>query len=291
LKSLLTQKPLEEYTGPVVFMGPAAGKLFLDLLGKGVTRAREPLSALGGNPSQYNGFLAKRFGLKILPKSYEVWDKPNEKEFNSKVLVGSIAVDDEGVKSKDIALIKNGKLVGLPMRRTATKKFSEVNGHARGSINSTPNSAITNLFIEDKNGVSQDAFMNAIKETAADQGVDQVLMVSSLKDETNASDSDEFLSMFGSGSRTRLSNPAQMVLYNIKTGEKKPVWGLEFSNVDEKNLKNIIASSKDQTLYQSLAYTSPVSIIAPDILIEEITLEKTKLEKLRTPALPMPDLK
>ena len=298
MKNLLSQKPIEQYTGPVVFVEQASGQFFLDLLGNGLSRAREPLSAQESysNPFENSvGFLTKRFGLKILPASFEVLDKPNEKEFGNQALAGTIQVDDEGMKSKDITLVSNGKLIGMPMRRSASKKFSEVNGHARGAVEQSPEATITNLFIEDKNGLSQDEFLRSVKTAAEDQGMDEILMVLNLKEDSSSSNPDDMYSLYSSGGKmSMLSNPSQMVLFNVKTHEKKPVWGLEFSNVNEKSMKDILASTKEQWLYQALSSTatsSPLSIIAPAILVEEMTLEKTKLEKLRTPSLPMPDLK
>jgi hypothetical protein len=310
VKALLEKKPLEDYTGPVIFSGQASGKFFASILAQGISRPREPLSARGEqmyfdsfNPFQQSeGFLAKRFGQKILPVTFDIWDKPGETEWQGKSLIGHLLVDDEGVKSKDVQIISQGKLTGFPMRRTATKKYSEINGHARASSSMEPPEAtITNLFIEDKEALAPEAFMQKAKAAAEEAGLDEVLVIASLKEDITMPESEEELfSLYRPGEVRLLTSPSEMYMLNVKTGEKKPVWGLEFSSVTEKVLADIVASTKERTLYQSVSTSSrtwgertdsrPKSIIAPDILIKELTLQKAGVQKLRTPALSIPSL-
>ncbi len=298
MQRILEEKPLEDYTGPVVFMDEASGKFFFDLLGKGISKAREPLSEeedffafLKGN----KGFLARRINQKILPSNFEVWDKPNEKEFEGNDLLGFMPVDDEGVKAKDIQIVKDGKLISLPMRRTAIKKFSEVNGHARSIFGELPEAFITNLFINDKEGLSEEEFFNKIKEIASEEGIEEILIINRLK-KSEINYPGDMLDMLSSMEEdSLLSNPEMMFLYNIKTGEKKPVWGLEFSKVNENCLKNIIASSENKNIYQSYSSSyfgdPPVSIVSPDIIVEQLNLIKTKKQMLKPSLLAPPDFK
>jgi len=292
MKSILEEKPLEDYSGPVVFIDEASGKFFLDLLGKGISKSREPLSEEEDFFSFFKGskgFLARKINQKILPSSFEVWDKPNEKEFEGNDLIGFMPVDDEGVKAKDIQIIKEGKLISLPMRRTAIKKFSEVNGHARSIFGALPEAFITNLFINDKKGLSEEEFFNKIKEIASEEGIDEVLIINRLKKD-EMSNPEDILDQ----NQSLLSDPEMMFLYNINKGEKKPVWGLEFSKVNENSLKDIIASSENKNVYQSYTFSyfgePPVSIISPDIIVEKLNLIKTKKEMLKPSLLSAPDL-
>jgi hypothetical protein len=303
-QQLLSQKPLEDYTGPVVFAGEAAGRFFYELLGKGVSSPREPLSAqeeMFFNPFESGGgFLAKRFGQKILPASFEVWDKPNESTYDGRTLAGFLPVDDEGMKARDIQIIAQGKLTALPMRRTATKKFTQVNGHARGALGMNPfqsiDATVTNLFVGDQAGLDENAFRARIKQLAEEQGRQDVLVVRALKNPSG--DQPEDVMFFfggGGGAPGRLSPPVRMELLAAGTGETRPVWGLEFVNVNESALNDIAASTQERSLSQ-FPSTSPfgagaaASVVAPDILVEELTLQKIKVQRRRPPALEMPAL-
>jgi predicted Zn-dependent protease len=300
MEAVLDQKPLEEYTGPVIFVGQASGKFFSNLFATGISKPREPISAgremMFPNPLEENkGFLAKRFGRKVLPTTYEVWDKPNAKAWKGRSLIGYLPVDDEGIKSKDIHLVNLGKLKGLPMRRTATKKFTEINGHARCFTGKAPEGSITSLFVEDKEGLSSEDFMEKARALAEEEGFEEILIIVSIKEFEEPSGPEDFSFFIQPGEKSLLANPLEMYLYNAKSGEKKPVWGLEFSGVTERALTEIIASTKEQSIYQFMAHPPygsfmPKSIIAPDILIQEMTLQKAKVERLRTPDIPMPEI-
>lgn len=298
MQLILDQKPLEEYNGPVVFVGEASAKFFFDLLGKGISEVREPLGiekSLFRFFSRDKGFLSKKINQRILPSSFNVWDKPNLKEIDNKLLIGYMPVDDEGIKSKEIQIVKEGKIIAFPMRRTAMKKYAEANGHARSSYFSIPDSYITNLIIEDVNGLSEEEFLKKINEIAVQEGLEEILMITKLKSDEDAPE--DMLEMFGSGAEGNyLSMPQVMYIYNIKTNEKKPVWGLKFSKVNEGSLKNIVGSLKLPTLFQYYPSSTmgpvPISIYCPSgIIIEELNLVKTKKQMTMSFPLPMPELK
>jgi TldD protein len=309
VEGILDMEPLEEYQGPVIFAGEASGRFFLELLGRGVTAAREPLSSMpdqygflssiAGGGSGQEGFLNRRLGRRILPPGFTVTDRPTEAEWDGHSLMGHLPVDDEGVKSRDIELVKEGKLVALPMRRTATKKFTEINGHARGGGMGQPKGAPTNLFVEDAEGFQREDFMEQVRELASDMDMEEILVITRLQSAlTMRRSMRDPMAMFAamqSGAKNLLSPPLQMHLLNVKTGERKPVWGLVFDGASERILKDIVASSRQRTLYQTLAAggmlsSMPMSVVAPDILVEEMVLQKMEMQKNRPPLVEMPVL-
>lgn len=298
MQFILEQKPLEEYNGPVVFVGEASAKFFFDLLGKGISNVREPLGIEDSLFSFFprdKGFLSKKINQRILPPSFNVWDKPNLKEIDNKLLIGYMPVDDEGVKSKDIQIVKEGKIIAFPMRRTAIKKYAEANGHARSSYFSIPDSYITNLIIEDADGLSEEEFFKKINEIADQEGLEEILIVAKLKSDDDSLE--EMLEMFDSETKGNyLSMPEVMYIYNIKTNEKKPVWGLEFSKVNEGSLKNIVSSLNLPTLFQYYPsfkkWPEPISIYCPSgIIVNDLNLVKTKEQMTMPFPIPMPELK
>ena len=300
LQALQTVKPLEEYTGPVLFEGEAAGGFFLNLLGKGLSNPREVLASEQAGYfmemlSGKEGFLGKRFGSRILPEGFRVVDRPVQESFQGKALAGFMPVDDEGMKSGEVVLVEKGRLIGLPMTRAAVKKFKEVNGHAVGGLFQAPKASVTNLFIEDARGLDARAFKEKIKALAKEQGKEEILVVRAFEGASQDITA-MVLRMGGGGTPSLLDPPARAYLVNVATGEERPVWGMEFRDVTPDILQKIAASGADAGLYQfSQALRNlggrPVSIIAPDILVEEMSLQKAKLEKLRPPLTPMPELK
>ena len=121
------------------------------------------------------------------------------------------------------------------------------------------------------------AHLDRIRQEAADQGVDEVLIISRLRQ----------------GTEGLLSKPAVMHLLNVLNGERTLVWGLEFTNINDRVLKDILASTKERTLVQSIGSARggegvTYSVVAPDILVEEMILQGSELEKIKRPDPPMP---
>lgn len=298
LKEIREKEPLEKYSGPVVFEREGSTSFFLALLGKGVSGVREPLSEQSYSlPFKKGGFLGKKLNQKILPSSFEVWDKPSLKHYNGIKLIGFLPVDDEGVESKDIQIVKEGKLINLPMRRTAYEDYLNLNGHGREGqftvISTDVDSTVTNLIIEDKNGLSKEDFLKKLEEYAEKENFEKVLFIKKLKKSFSVADLEMDFFSFTEGLKGALSPPMVMYLYNLKTKEKEAVWGLEFSSIGENVLKDILYSTKENWLSQiyeflsmdSLAY----SVIGPEmILIEDLSLKKSKIQRIKKPLVDSP---
>lgn len=298
LIAIRQKDPMESYSGPVVFEGEASTSFFLSFLGKGVSGVREPLSGSSFSmPFKKGGFLGKKINQKIMPLSFDVWDKPKLKEFNGKSLIGFMSVDDEGIEPVDIQIVKEGKLINLPMRRTAFEDYINLNGHAREGqftvISTDVDSTVTNLIIEDKNGLSEKEFFEKLKEYGEREGIEKILFIKKLKKSFALSDIETDIFSFAEGLKRAISPPMIMYLYDLKNGEKEPVWGLEFSSLTENILKDILFSSKEQgisQIYELLSMDSlGYSVIAPYyILIEDIPMKKTKLQRIKKPLVEMP---
>ncbi len=298
LKEIREKEPLEKYSGPVVFLGEGSGSFFIGLLGKGVSGAREPLSEQKfRNPFKATGFLSKKLNQKILPSSYEVWDMPNLREYEGKKLLGFLPVDDEGIKPKDIQIVKGGKLISLPMRRCALEDYVDLNGHAREGqvtvLSIGTDSTVTNLIIEDKDGITEEEFFKKLDEIGEREGLEKILFIKKLKRGFDISQAEFDIFGMVEGLKGALSSPMIMYLYDLKTKKMESVWGLDFSSISENILKDIIASTKKQYLsqfYDVLSMDSlPYSVISPEmVLIEDLSLEKIKLQMTKKPLVEMP---
>ncbi len=298
LSKIREKEPLDSYSGPVIFEGEGSTSFFLSLLGKGVSGVREPLSDQSYSmPFKKGGFLGKKLNQKVMPAGFDVWDKPNLKEYNGVKLIGYLPVDDEGIKAEDIQIVKEGKLINLPMRRTAFEDYINLNGHSREGqftiISTDVDSTVTNLIIEDKNGLEGEEFFKKVEEYCEKEGIEKVLIIKGLKKSFSMSDLETDVFSFVEGLKSALSSPMVVYLYNIKTKEREPIWGLDFSSISENVLKDILFSTKEKILSQvyeflsmdSLAY----SVIAPEkILIEDLSLKKTKIQRIKKPLVEEP---
>lgn len=298
LQTIRQKDPMESYSGPVVFEGESSAAFFLSFLGKGVSGVREPLSgSTYSMPFKRGGFLGKKLNQKIMPSSFDVWDKPKLKEFNGKSLIGYIPVDDEGIEPADIQIVKEGKLINLPMRRTAFEDYLNLNGHAREGqftvFSTDVDSTVTNLIIEDKNGLSEEEFFEKLKDYGESEGIEKILFIKKLKKAFALTEIETDIFSFAEGLKSAISPPMVMYLYDLKTGKKEYIWGLEFVSLSENVLKDILFSSKKQSIsqiYEVLSMDSlSYSVVAPEyVLIEDISLKKTKLQRIKKPLVEMP---
>src|SRR6202790_679951 len=124
LMALRSAPAAPDYTGPVLFEARAAAPLLAQILGPAVNGARPPvsftpvveqlLSGLGGKSDWIT-----RIGARVLPATVTVADDPSVNEFQRTPLLGSYAVDDEGVRAQKVTLVENGTLKSeLMSRRT-----------------------------------------------------------------------------------------------------------------------------------------------------------------------------
>src|ERR1700680_4809496 len=118
LITLRVSPPAADYDGPVLFEAPAAGSLLGPMLGTSLSGARGPLSTqsnfeqlmdrLGGR-SEWTG----KLGARVLPASVSIVDDPTAKQFGGQDLLGTYAVDEEGVKAQRVQAIEDGTLRDL----------------------------------------------------------------------------------------------------------------------------------------------------------------------------------
>ncbi len=287
---------LENYTGPVLFDGLASTQLFREKLALAIAGRVEPVGTQRSSP-EATGWLEKKLNQKILPDSFQVHDDPTVQKIGSDILLGHYRYDDEGVMAERVDLVVNGELKNLAISRSPTKKLSGSNGHGRkASGGGAIQCAIGNLFIEDKNGVSDDELKAKLIETAKAQGLEYGLRVSSVKTAGIASSQNDIMSIFMRAAKTgqtKLGDPIMISKVFVSDGHEEPIRGCEFGEIKMTELKNILAAGKTPTVYNYIGVgmggaTPSTSIIAPAVLLEEIELSKIEQEHDRLPILKSP---
>src|SRR5467141_3703354 len=134
----------EEYRGPVLFAADAADDIVASLIGQNMLGQKPQL----GKPNRTTGAFATSYKTRVLPNFLSLVDDPTMKDFQGKSLVGSYAVDSEGVKAQAVNVIENGTLANYLIGRVPIRDFPASNGHGRGAPGSPPGPNLGVLLVK-----------------------------------------------------------------------------------------------------------------------------------------------
>lgn len=300
-------KKEEDYSGPVIFTGQAAAELFFQVLGKGISDPKTPLfenEMLAQSASSEFGTLAKRMGRRVMSDFLSAIDDPTIIAWNKTPLIGHFAIDDQGISSQPVEVVIDGKLLSVLMSRAPTKRIPATNGHARYRdedygpryIGMTSNLIIT------PNEHNRTVNLNATMiDICKDYDIPYGIVVTRLMPSKKLTLKDRYMRYFqamsGGGSEDEiLSTP--VIAYKVDVSEQTMtlIRGLDFSDVTTRVLRDIIAVGDEDYVYNFVyrdehgnAY--PMSIIAPDVLVEEMDLEGDDTESRKLPILSHPYFK
>jgi hypothetical protein len=195
LGKLMKAPILEEYSGPVLFDGLAAGQMFRKMLAEGIAGEVEPVGTQRRTLTGAKN-LQKKLNKRILPKTMAVYDDPSKKEHGDDLLFGHYRYDDEGVPAQKVDIVVDGKLKDMAMSRVPTKELSGSNGHGRRPPGgSEVQAAVGCLFIEDQNGVSDEQLKQALIEATEEQDLEYGIRVASIRSAGLTSSRSDLLAM------------------------------------------------------------------------------------------------
>lgn len=182
LDALRTAPVIEDYDGPVLFEGAAAGQLMRVFLAGNLSGTPAPLS---GSDVDASAFL-RRYGRPVLPEGWAVRDAPSMTHTRGLALVpcdparagkkrgkrakkrgkrgkatfavpacagakvpllGHYTVDHEGVLAEDVGLVKDGILKHFLMGRVPGKHEKTSNGHGRSALGQLVAARPSNLLV------------------------------------------------------------------------------------------------------------------------------------------------
>ena len=256
----------EEYRGPVLFAADAADDIVASLIGQNMLGQKPQL----GKPNRTTGAFATSYKTRVLPNFLSVVDDPTMKDFQGKSLVGSYAVDSEGVKAQAVNVIENGTLANYLIGRVPIRDFPASNGHGRGAPGSPPGPNLGVLVVKSSEAQSPGELRKKVVQMVTDQGKAYGYRVDTL----------------GPGNSPRL-------LYRVyaKDGHEELVRGAVFSELDIRALRSdLIAVGNDQ-LVSNRAGGAPTTIISPSLLFDELEVKRADTSKDKLPEYPAPPLK
>jgi predicted Zn-dependent protease len=317
LMALRSAPASPDYTGPVLFEGRAAAPLLAQILGPAINGSRPPvsftpvveqlLSGLGGKSDWIT-----RIGARVLPASVTVVDDPSAKEFQGTPLLGSYAVDDEGVRAQKVTLVENGTLKNELMSRRPGPDFDQSNGHGRSAFLSDAKPTMSNLFFTSKETMSPADLKKKFLDECRDQKLAYCMIVREMDNPTisllHQDDFQALLASYGGGAGTGDRLP--LVVYRVypEDGREEIVRGARVIGLNSRAIRNIAGIGNDNYVYNYMqsqingfagtalgAFGSaqnglPASIVAPSLLFEEMEVRGARGEPKRLPLVAPPPM-
>lgn len=223
---------VDDYEGPVVFEGRAAGELFRYL-------APPELCGTPPDPSPHQSYRqlirgGPRLGRRLLPAGWSIVDDPTR---STPGLPGGFAYDREGVAAERVELVADGYVRDLLMSRVPRHDLARSNGHARGSVQGTWGARLSVWEVSPARNIRDRAFERQVTRAMKASNQERILVVRGL----------------GLGRPGELPRPADAV-WRYADGHEEPVVSLQFQNTDRRALRDILAAGGGQ---QQHAYLAP----------------------------------
>jgi len=278
----LAQAPkLETYLGPVLLEGQAAGEFFSQLLAGGLANPREIWVEQKWSEKYYKtGALTGRLGLRVIAPIFDVVDDPSQKEFEGHPLVGHYEIDEQGIPAQRVELVKQGILEDLLMSRSPVKQRKLSNGHGRGGFSAPATATIGTLFVTPSTTTSLEKMKRRLRKEAQAFGLDHGILIRRIKEERRRSETE------------LLSEPVLVYEVDVASGEETLVRDAKFNDVTLRALRDIIAASNTQHVYNLAkpgpfrsSATSRSSLVHPSVLLSEMELVQTEDKPSKPPYL------
>jgi predicted Zn-dependent protease len=317
LITLRASEPAADYDGPVLFEAPAAGSLLAQMLGPSLSGARGPLAMqsafdqlmdrLGGR-SEWTG----KLGSRVLPGTVSLVDDPTATQFAGQDLMGSYAVDEEGVKAERVELVQNGLLLNFLMSRRPGPDLDHSNGHGRSVFLGDPRPSISNLFFTSSASVPPAELKKKFMDACKQNGNKWCLIVREMDNPVLGVREQEDLSdiVMGAASGAATGDRLPLLVYrvNVDDGSETLVRGARLSGLTLRSIRNIAGIGNDATAFNfaqsqqtGFAGTAlaafgsadsgvPASVIAPSLLFDDVEVHGARGEPERLPLVPPPPM-
>ncbi|MEM6938151.1 MAG: metallopeptidase TldD-related protein, partial [Pseudomonadota bacterium] len=276
--ALRTAPLVTAYSGPVLLEGRASAVFFHELLGHRVEGHR--LRREEGAQT-----LKRKLGEQILPKGFNVYFDPTRTEFQGEALLGSYAVDDEGVPAQRVDVVRDGVLEGFLMSRIPIEGFPRSNGHGRAEAlrGRSPVARQSNLFVEVDNPLSDEAikarFVAAIGESGNEFGL-------IIRDAVGG-----FTTVNRQSPNALKVIPT--ILYKVyPDGREELARGVDVIGTPLLTLSHIQFGADNPEVFHGWCGAEsgsvPVSLVAPSVMLDRLEVQRKARSQTRPPILPNP---
>jgi hypothetical protein len=246
----------EDYHGPVLFSGDAAADVINRLFVPNVEADRPEI----GTTARTQGAFQSSFRSRVLPEFLSVVDDPSLRTFKGETLLGSFAVDDEGVPAQEVTIVDKGKLENYLVGREPVKDFPTSNGHGRAAPGQAPHSHAGVIVVKSNAPVPAAQMQAKLLAMAKEQGRD-VYEVETLGGEL-----------------------APRLLYRVSAdGKRTLVRGAVFDELDQRSLRSEIMAAGDDPYISQTISPVPETTIVPSLLFSDIAVKRATDEQGKLP--------
>jgi predicted Zn-dependent protease len=258
----LAKAPLfDRYSGPVLFEGEGAVGIVRFTLAPHLGGTPVPEGLNPQEAKMFGGALTEKVGLKVLAPILSIIDDPSARDGAGKALIGGYKIDDEGVPSQKVEVIKDGMLKTLLTSRTPSAKGQISNGHARRTAQGGAfHGSATNLFVVGRGGSSRAALEGQVVALARGEGLKYGLVIRRFDDAaiTGAPEFTrrELVQMFKSTDQ-ELPPPALLAYRVYPGGKEELVRGVQLAEVPIRAWKDVVAVGNAPMVYNFLASDQP----------------------------------
>lgn len=303
----------ERYSGPVLFEGEGAVGLIRSTLAPHLGGTPVPEGLNPQEAKAFGGALADKVGLRAMHQSLSIVDDPTAKLGAGKPLIGGYKIDDEGVLSQRVQVVKDGMLQTLLTTRTPLAKGQKSNGHARRQAEGGAfHGSATNLFVSAKGSVSRAALKQKLIAAAKAEGLKFGILIRRFDDAAVTAAPEftrrELVQMIKSTDQA-LPPPAILAYRVYQDGREELVRNVQLAEVPIRAWKEVLGTSTDVTAFNFLASTETQlqhklqggtpdgfvpsggiesGIITPDLLLKEIDISPASSGSHPPPAIPRP---
>ena len=295
----LANAPLgETYSGPVLFEGMAAPQVFAEVLGRNLALSRKPVGQPGSAPASE---LEGRQGVRILPEMFDVVDDPLRTAYQGQPLLGTYAVDDEGVVPAPLEVVQKGVLKNFLLTREPKRGFAHSNGRARlpGNFGASQ-AALSNLFVTARETLPVAEMKKRLIQLCQQRGKPYGVIIRKM-DFPSAAPLEEARRVLSAQSGALHPVSAPLLVYRIyPDGREELIRGLRLRGFNAKSLRDILFAGDDHNIFPYLDNGAPFAltaiggptaescVIAPSLLIDDVDLFKVEDDLPKLPIVPAP---
>jgi hypothetical protein len=296
--SALRKAPIvDDYAGPVVFRGTAAGRVVRALLADDLAGTPAPKGGRPGARAAGDSELAGKVGPRLLPIGVSVVDDPTLARSAGQPLTGHFAFDEEGIATRRVSLVEDGVFKRFLMSRTPRKGFEHSTGHGRSSQLSTVRAHPANLIVSTSRGVSDRELVRRALAAAKQQGLAYVIAVDRI---TTPEPGDLDVAMLSDPSAA-IGKPS-LVKRVYPDGREELVRGAVFAAVQMRALKDLLDIGNAGVPYHYLSagtgrpfdalFEPPsgiaISIVSPPLVFRDLDIKKPRGAQRKPPIAPRP---
>jgi TldD protein len=254
----------EDYRGPVLFSNDAASDILDGMIGENILGIRPK----PGDSARTTGEFSSNYKGRVLPTFLTVVDDPTMKSFDSKSLIGSYEIDEEGVRVAPLPVIKDGVLVEYLLGRMPIRDFADSNGHGRAAPGQPPAPNIGNLILQPKETSSPAELKLKLIEMCKQAG-----------------------KPYGYYAETLVGyNPRLLYRVYVSDGHQELVRGAVFNELDTRTLRSDLVAAGNDPLVSNREGGVPTTVISPSILFDELEVKRTDKKNAKLPEYPPPAL-